>query len=590
MAKITISYRRADSDAIAGRIRDRLAHHYGDDAIFMDIDSIPLGVDFRTQIQETLSQVEILLVIIGPRWRGPRSDGEFRIFDATDPCRVEVEQGLERGIPTIPVLVNDAEVPCPDELPESLQRLSYHNAAIVDAGRDFHQHMDRLIRSIDQILGTKKSAISLPSGHPYRLAISIVGAAVAATVLAVVFFTGLLRWPWAPPPIQSAAQAPAAPASSSPATAPSEHPISQIAQHYASSTEAAAACEPGTASIFYEDFESPDSAWSGLGKHSTGSTASFQNGQLLIRAAADDDRVVGHPAPSFRDASLCVRVISPLAVKDPSDPSAGVLFWASDTASSHPDRGFAAMIDPAGGYSVSHKSGDSTYDIVSDKQFTGVKTGTGSVNQVKVVAGISGNTIFVNGVKGQEFNAAPDDDTPFIGFVAASEKSQVNEWRFLDLVMVAPNFADELTDFGAAPQSTLHFPVGSETPTTIPGGTVLRTGELNEAIQKTALNGKKFLMFDVLADDHAQTIAGAARLRYAGGGTGFNDDVQRRLSRDLKVAAKNNFAVPMIFFCEGSECWESYNAALRAEKLGFTKVYWYRGGLFAWKAAGLPIQ
>jgi hypothetical protein len=47
MIEIVISYRRKDSDAITGRIRDHLARHFGEDAVFMDIDSIPIGEDFR---------------------------------------------------------------------------------------------------------------------------------------------------------------------------------------------------------------------------------------------------------------------------------------------------------------------------------------------------------------------------------------------------------------------------------------------------------------------------------------------------------------------------------------------------------------
>ena len=56
MAKIVISYRRSDSAAIAGRIRDRLAAQYGDQSIFMDIENIPFGEDFRTHIRDTLLQ------------------------------------------------------------------------------------------------------------------------------------------------------------------------------------------------------------------------------------------------------------------------------------------------------------------------------------------------------------------------------------------------------------------------------------------------------------------------------------------------------------------------------------------------------
>ncbi len=567
----------------------------------MDIDNIPLGVDFRTQIRETLSQVEILLVIIGPRWRGPRREGKFRIFDETDPCRVEVELGLERGIPTIPVLVNSAEMPGADELPETLRELSFHNAAVVDAGRDFHQHMDRIIRSIDQILQPApdktptSAAAPTPAAAPKirsrRFPIAYAGAAAAILILlGVTVAVGLLRLPWgttAQPVAQSSPPTATAPQPTAPLPTP---PAQTPPHHYSSAAEAAEACATGSSPIFYEDFASPDSGWSGLGKRANGSTADFDGGQLVIKAAPDDDRVVGHLAPRFRDASLCVRVISPLAQKDLSGSGAGMVFWASDTASSLPNRAFYAEISPDGAYLVVRKSGDSTSDIAGDKQFLGVKTGLGAINLIKIVVGTGGNAIYVNGVRGQDFNATPDDETPYVGFYAESEQGQVNEWRFLDIVMVAPNFSDELTDYGVAPQNTLHFPVGSETPTTIPGGTVLRTGELNDAIQKAALDGAKFLLFDVLADDHAQTIVGAQRIDYAGGGTSFTDDVQRRLSKDLKTATKNNLAMPVVFFCEGSECWESYNAALRAEKIGFTKVYWYRGGTDAWKVAGLPMK
>jgi rhodanese-related sulfurtransferase len=34
----------------------------------------------------------------------------------------------------------------------------------------------------------------------------------------------------------------------------------------------------------------------------------------------------------------------------------------------------------------------------------------------------------------------------------------------------------------------------------------------------------------------------------------------------------------------------SYNAALRAIAAGYSNVLWYRGGIEAWKAAGMPVQ
>jgi rhodanese-related sulfurtransferase len=42
----------------------------------------------------------------------------------------------------------------------------------------------------------------------------------------------------------------------------------------------------------------------------------------------------------------------------------------------------------------------------------------------------------------------------------------------------------------------------------------------------------------------------------------------------------------MVFFCANARCWLSYNAALRAARLGYTGVRWYRGGVEAWGVAG----
>jgi hypothetical protein len=47
---IILSYRRDDAGWIAGRVFDRLVGHYGSDQVFMDIDSIPFGLDFREHI------------------------------------------------------------------------------------------------------------------------------------------------------------------------------------------------------------------------------------------------------------------------------------------------------------------------------------------------------------------------------------------------------------------------------------------------------------------------------------------------------------------------------------------------------------
>ncbi len=159
MQRIAISYRRSDSTAIAGRIADRLAATYGRPAVFIDVDSVPLGTDFRKRIQEVWTEIAVLLVVIGPSWLGiEQGAAAGRIHKRDDPVRIEVETALKREIAVIPVLVDGASMPSAGHLPKSLRAFADRNAAEVDGGRDFHVHMDRLIQAIDAIVGRDAGA------------------------------------------------------------------------------------------------------------------------------------------------------------------------------------------------------------------------------------------------------------------------------------------------------------------------------------------------------------------------------------------------------------------------------------------------
>jgi formylglycine-generating enzyme required for sulfatase activity len=159
VAKIIISYRRSDSDVFAGRVRDRIAGDFGEDSVFIDVDDIPFGKDFRVYIQEALAKAAAVVVVVGPRWIGTGKGGRSRIMDDTDPVRIEVETALSKGIPIIPILVGQAIMPKPGQLPESLQNFAFINAARVDTGRDFHRDLNRVVASINTILDRPKDLV-----------------------------------------------------------------------------------------------------------------------------------------------------------------------------------------------------------------------------------------------------------------------------------------------------------------------------------------------------------------------------------------------------------------------------------------------
>jgi len=147
--KIFISYRRDDSRDVTGRIYDRLIRDFGEGRIFRDIDSLPIGLDFRKHVDERLSNCDVCLVVIGDGWlKITDGKGQRRIDDPRDHVRIEIETALRRTIPVVPVLVGGASMPTVEELPEGLQDLAFRNGVSVRGDPDFHRDVDRLVSGL----------------------------------------------------------------------------------------------------------------------------------------------------------------------------------------------------------------------------------------------------------------------------------------------------------------------------------------------------------------------------------------------------------------------------------------------------------
>ncbi|MCL4878322.1 MAG: FHA domain-containing protein [Anaerolineae bacterium] len=153
MPRIFISYRRADSRKDVGRIYDRLVDAFGKENIFKDVDSIPLGKDFREVLREAVAQCDVLLAIIGRHWLDIKDEnGNRRLDDPGDFVRIEIESGLQRdSCLVIPVLVDNAILPRADALPTDLRELTFKNATVVRDDPDFHNDVTRIIRELSRI-------------------------------------------------------------------------------------------------------------------------------------------------------------------------------------------------------------------------------------------------------------------------------------------------------------------------------------------------------------------------------------------------------------------------------------------------------
>lgn len=129
--KIFISYRRSDSEGYAGRLEDTLSDYFGKDRIFRDIGGIVPGEDFKQKSEEIATKAAAVIVLIGPAWLTSQADGKPRLHDPDDLVAKEVKAALDSGHVIVPVLVQGANMPREDDLPEALKALSRRNAVSV---------------------------------------------------------------------------------------------------------------------------------------------------------------------------------------------------------------------------------------------------------------------------------------------------------------------------------------------------------------------------------------------------------------------------------------------------------------------------
>lgn len=193
MPKIFISYRRDDSSGHAGRLSDHLRQHFGDDSIFMDVDTIDLGHDFQTILQAEVNKCDIMLVVIGREWLDcidPQT-GVRRLDNPKDWIRIETVEALRRDIPVVPVLVDGAELPVVGQLPQNMSTLPNRQAATI-SDNQWRVGVDNLITRLEAIPRRKEhdeTVAWLARIGPKRLA------AFAAGIMAILAVIAWLLWP-----------------------------------------------------------------------------------------------------------------------------------------------------------------------------------------------------------------------------------------------------------------------------------------------------------------------------------------------------------------------------------------------------------
>jgi hypothetical protein len=198
--RIFISYRRADAVADAALIQTYLSHTFGKENVFLDLVAIDEGAEFPEVIQQHILRADQFLVVIGPSWLTIEDEvrGGRRLDNPKDLVRREIELARTTNARVIPILVRGAVMPRPEELPESLEWLSYRNAFVIHS-ETFDRDLDALVERIKKATPRNrfvKGIAELRSYAPLRaILLNAVSKPCAFVLAAAIAAVGYWRGP-----------------------------------------------------------------------------------------------------------------------------------------------------------------------------------------------------------------------------------------------------------------------------------------------------------------------------------------------------------------------------------------------------------
>lgn len=141
-----INYRRDDSGPEAKLIANALSQSLSPEAVFLDTDRIDLGEEWPQRIRSALDGSQYVIVVIGPKWLHAGMDqwGRRRIDNESDWVRQEILHALRDEKKTvIPVLIDGAEMPPPEVLPDDMALVTSKQAIVIR--RDNWDHDIKLL-------------------------------------------------------------------------------------------------------------------------------------------------------------------------------------------------------------------------------------------------------------------------------------------------------------------------------------------------------------------------------------------------------------------------------------------------------------
>lgn len=132
LLRIFISYRRSETRGYVGWLSYCLEAEFGSDNVFRDVEKIGIA-QWRTSIDDAIRLADVVICVMGEQWLTvkDKTTGARRLDDPEDMVRFEIGMALRcmaKHDRVVPVLLEDAHMPLPNELPEELKDLPDQNA------------------------------------------------------------------------------------------------------------------------------------------------------------------------------------------------------------------------------------------------------------------------------------------------------------------------------------------------------------------------------------------------------------------------------------------------------------------------------
>lgn len=163
---------------MVGRIYDHLVHEFGSDNIFLDVEGIHGGEQWRIKLEQQIRDCDVLLAVVGEQWM---EELKLRESDE-DMVKSEIRMALDSATTIIPVPIAGARTPKQKDLPPEIQPLADFHSMPVRPGRDFRNDVELLSKAIRRLEASGKAETSLPpKGSPLPIT-KLIGIGLVASM------------------------------------------------------------------------------------------------------------------------------------------------------------------------------------------------------------------------------------------------------------------------------------------------------------------------------------------------------------------------------------------------------------------------